>query len=405
MINIDVRPLSVPARLILFLLSVISLNSNYATATILEQMPVAKKFSEQSWVKSSMIRMIDTETFGKCSMVFIYFLNKESNGTKFNDTESLGIALLGEGTGIARKNFLANGYPDSYLTEILLFHEDLFRMEHIDQCAEMINHIANSALAPKETSTKSDDFLVNRDEKDKSVNKFTQQGGPGRVGSSTALRWSYDGELNPEKWGEAFPICSRGKSQAPIDITGPFITASTAMKTEYRPGLLTIMNNGNTIQVNVPSGSKLRIDGVPYDLLQFHFHRPSEEKIDGMATAMILHFVHKSNDGKLAILAVFLKQGVENLVIKNLWTNLPREIGSPITYQNVSFNPANLLPSNFDFYTYEASLSTPPCTEGVRYIVLKTPVSISSNQVQAFPFKSNVRPIQPLNGRTIFSNN
>ena len=227
----------------------------------------------------------------------------------------------------------------------------------------------------------------------------------GNVGGSTAPRWSYDGELRPENWGREFPVCSRGKSQAPINIQGPFVKTSITAGVDYKPGLLTMLNNGHTIQVVVPPGSKLDIDGVEYELVQFHFHRPSEEKIDGKSTAMVVHFVHKSSAGKLAILVVFLQEGPENSVVKTLWANLPRAIGNPITFENISFNPANLLPGNFDFYTYEASLSTPPCTEGVRYIVLKTPVGISSNQVQAFPFKSNIRPPQPLNGRTIYSNN
>ncbi|MDH4478978.1 MAG: carbonic anhydrase family protein [Rhodoferax sp.] len=233
--------------------------------------------------------------------------------------------------------------------------------------------------------------------------------GHGKPGSKKApekhaVHWGYDGEMGPERWGKEFPTCAKGKSQSPLDIRGPFVKTRTVVTADYKEGQLKMINNGHTIQVNIPPGSKIRIDGVPHELLQFHFHRPSEEKIDGKPMAMVVHFVHKSADGKLAVVGVLLKEGNENPGIKTLWTHMPMEEGPEVTPEGVSFNPANLLPREFDFYSYEGSLTTPPCTEGVRFFILKTPVNVAKEQVAAFPFKRNARPVQELNGREITTN-
>jgi len=219
-----------------------------------------------------------------------------------------------------------------------------------------------------------------------------------------AAHWGYEGEMGPEKWGKEFPTCGNGKSQSPLDIKGPFVKSRIVVSADYKEGPLKMLNNGHTIQVVVNPGSKLRIDGVAHELLQFHFHRPSEEKIDGKPMAMVVHFVHKNADGKLAVLGVLLKEGNENPGIKTLWANLPKEENVEYAPDGVNFNPGNLLPREFDFYSYEGSLTTPPCTEGVRFFILKTTVNIAKEQVQAFPFKMNARPVQPLNGRELLSN-
>jgi len=219
-----------------------------------------------------------------------------------------------------------------------------------------------------------------------------------------APHWGYEGEMGPEKWGKEFPTCSAGKSQSPLDIKGPFVKSRVVVSADYKEGPLKMLNNGHTIQVIVAPGSKLRIDGIAHELLQFHFHRPSEEKIDGKPMAMVVHFVHKNAEGKLAVLGVLLKEGNENPGIKTLWANLPKEENVEYAPDGVNFNPGNLLPREFDFYSYEGSLTTPPCTEGVRFFILKTTVNIAKEQVQAFPFQMNARPVQPLNGREILSN-
>lgn len=221
------------------------------------------------------------------------------------------------------------------------------------------------------------------------------------VAAHAAPHWGYEGAMGPENWGKEFPTCGKGQSQSPLNIKSPFFNGRINVTADYKAGPLRILNNGHTIQVNVAPGGKLRIDGVPYDLLQFHFHRPSEEHIDGKPSAMVIHFVHKNAAGKLAVLGVLLKEGNENPGIKALWAHAPAAEGPELVVNDVSFNPGNLLPREFDFYSYEGSLTTPPCTEGVRFFILKTPVNISREQVTEFPFKMNARPVQPQNGRII----
>jgi carbonic anhydrase len=210
--------------------------------------------------------------------------------------------------------------------------------------------------------------------------------------------------MGPENWGKEFPTCGKGRSQAPLNIKGPFEKVRFSVAPDYKQGQLKIVNNGHTIQVNVPVGSKIRIDGRAYDLLQFHFHRPSEEHIDGKPAAMVVHFVHKNLEGELAVLAVMLREGNENPGIKTLWTHAPPKEGPEVVPDGVMFNPANLLPREMDFFHYDGSLTTPPCTEKVKFFILKSQVNVSKEQVSEFPFKMNARPIQPPNGRPIYSN-
>ena len=223
-------------------------------------------------------------------------------------------------------------------------------------------------------------------------------------GEKHAAHWDYEGAMGPENWGKEFPTCGKGRSQAPLNIKGPFEKVRFSVAPDYKQGQLKIVNNGHTIQVNVPVGSKIRIDGKAYDLLQFHFHRPSEEHIDGKPAAMVIHFVHKNLEGELAVLAVMLREGNENPGIKTLWTHAPPKEGPEVVPDGVMFNPANLLPREMDFFHYDGSLTTPPCTEKVKFFILKSQVNIAKEQLSDFPFKMNARPIQPPNGRPIYSN-
>jgi carbonic anhydrase len=219
-----------------------------------------------------------------------------------------------------------------------------------------------------------------------------------------AAHWSYEGDMAPENWGDEFPMCGTGKHQSPLNITGPFEKSKNILVTNYKEGPLKMINNGHTVQVNVEPGSTLTINKEVFNLLQFHFHRPSEEQIDGKPTAMVAHFVHKSADGKLAVLGVLLNYGKENEAIKTLWDNMPKTEGPEVAPANVRFNPASLVPAALTHYAYEGSLTTPPCTEGVNFYILKTKVDIAKEQVSEFPFKRNARPVQPLNDRKIMAN-
>ena len=241
------------------------------------------------------------------------------------------------------------------------------------------------------------------DAKDTAPNKGDKKDVHGS-GEKHAAHWDYEGAMGPENWGKEFPTCGKGKSQAPLNIKGPFEKVRFSVAPDYKQGQLKIVNNGHTIQVNVPVGSKIRIDGKAYDLLQFHFHRPSEEHIDGKPSAMVVHFVHKNLEGELAVLAVMLREGNENPGIKTLWTYAPPKEGAEVVPDGVMFNPANLLPREMDFFHYDGSLTTPPCTEKVKFFILKSQVNVSKEQVSEFPFKMNARPIQAPNGRPIYSN-
>jgi len=210
--------------------------------------------------------------------------------------------------------------------------------------------------------------------------------------------------MGPENWGKEFPTCANGKKQSPLNIVGPFEKSKDSLEVSYKTGPLRMLNNGHTIQVNIPPGSTAKINGEVFDLLQFHFHRPSEEKVDGKPMAMVAHFVHKSKAGKLAVIGVLLKEGKDNDAINVLWDNAPAKEGPEVKLDKISFDPGKLIPSALTHYAYEGSLTTPPCTEGVNFYILKTPVDISKAQVAKFPFKMNARPVQPLNGRKIGAN-
>ena len=243
-----------------------------------------------------------------------------------------------------------------------------------------------------------------KDSKDAKKDAHGKDSKGGKPEEKHVAHWDYEGEMGPENWGKEFPTCGKGKSQSPLNIKGPFEKVRYNVVPDYKLGPLKILNNGHTIQVNVAPGSKIRIDGIAFDLLQFHFHRPSEEHINGKPSAMVIHFVHKNDAGELAVLGVLLQEGNENPGIKTLWSYAPPKEGPEVAPDNVAFNPTNLLPREMEFFHYDGSLTTPPCTEKVKFFILKSQVNVSKEQVTSFPFKMNARPVQPLNERKIFSN-
>jgi carbonic anhydrase len=217
--------------------------------------------------------------------------------------------------------------------------------------------------------------------------------------------WSYGKHGGPAEWGDldkAFASCQLGKVQSPIDIRGAKAADLPAIKFDYKPAPLKLIDNGHTIQVNYAPGSTIEVGGTRYELVQFHFHKPSEEKIDGKAHAMVAHLVHKGSDGALAVVAVLLDQGQDNPTLRAVWSNLPKqkekEIATP-----ASIDAAALLPVDKGYYTFAGSLTTPPCSEGVRWFVLKTPMTLAASELTAFAklYPMNARPTQPLNGRAV----
>lgn len=218
--------------------------------------------------------------------------------------------------------------------------------------------------------------------------------------------WTYKDHGGPSEWGSLsadFATCKTGKLQSPIDIRGAKAADLPAIRFDYKPSALKIIDNGHTIQVNYAPGSSIDVGGARYELVQFHFHRPSEEKIDGKSFPMVAHLVHKNSAGKLAVVAVLLDKGGASETIDSLWKNIPREKEKETAVANTTLDVTKLLPENRDYYTFQGSLTTPPCGEGVTWLVLKSPLKIADAQIAAFGkiYPLNARPVQPLNGRTI----
>ncbi len=221
-----------------------------------------------------------------------------------------------------------------------------------------------------------------------------------------SIHWSYEGEYGPEHWGDIKPDyskCKGGESQSPVGIALTDKTKLESINVNYYATPLKIINNGHTIQINCRNGSYTAIGNKRYELLQLHFHSPSEHKINGRSYAMEAHFVHKGEDGKLAVIGVLMAEGKGNDFIKTLWSNLPKDEGKEHVVADVKINANQLLPRDMSYYTYAGSLTTPPCSEIVNWIVLKTPIEISKSQIDRFTsiFKNSARPIKSLCGRVV----
>ena len=221
-----------------------------------------------------------------------------------------------------------------------------------------------------------------------------------------APHWSYAGDTGPGHWGDLesdYSVCKTGKHQSPIDIRKPERAGLPTLDFEYHDVPLTIVNNGHTIQVNYAAGSFVRIEGHRYQLVQFHFHHPSEEKVDGRAYDMVAHLVHKDAEGHLAVVAVLLAKGQANPLVQTLWDHLPRQVAHEDTVPNLRVNAADLLPKHLGYFEFDGSLTTPPCTEGVRWMVLREPEAISPSEIATFGklYHDNARPTQPSNGRAV----
>jgi len=218
--------------------------------------------------------------------------------------------------------------------------------------------------------------------------------------------WAYEGKEGPNEWGKLdsnYAACSIGHTQSPIDIKDAKKTDLPALKFDYHSVALNIIDNGHTIQVNYATGSTLTVGEKIYTLKQFHFHHPSEEHVNGKGFHLVAHLVHADADGHLAVVAVLFELGSANPLIDTLWKNIPSVKEKPQDIPSVSIQGHDLLPNERDYFTYAGSLTTPPCSEGVSWYVLKRYATVSPQQVAAFVkiYPMNARPIQPTNGREI----
>ncbi len=223
-----------------------------------------------------------------------------------------------------------------------------------------------------------------------------------------APHWTYGGTTGPAQWAEldeGFGSCSLGQAQSPIDIrrADVQVAALPPIAFDYKPTPLKIIDNGHTVQVNVAPGNWITVGDTRYELQQFHFHKPSEEHIDGKAYSLVAHLVHKSETGKLAVVAVLMDKGDAHPLIQAVFDNLPKVKQQEVTVPGISIDLTALLPANRAYYSFDGSLTTPPCSEGVSWFVLKTPVPVSAAQIGRFGhvYAHNARPLQPLNGRVV----
>ncbi|MGB5881650.1 MAG: carbonic anhydrase family protein [Thermoanaerobaculia bacterium] len=228
------------------------------------------------------------------------------------------------------------------------------------------------------------------------------------VGSAVAeedVHWTYSGERGPEHWGElseAFAACSSGRSQSPIDIVDPIDADLGSIGLSYRGSAIAVLNNGHTLQVDAGTGNSLDIEGQTFELVQFHLHSPSEHRIEGKSFPLEAHFVHRNDQGELAVVAVLFREGPRSQGLATIEAFAPTKAGKrkPI---DTPIADLEIVPEGRAYYRYSGSLTTPPCTEGVRWLILKATGSVSNEQVEIFVklIGEDARGPQPLNGRLV----
>lgn len=236
------------------------------------------------------------------------------------------------------------------------------------------------------------------------------------VGTAVAdskVKWGYEGNIGPANWGDLSPefaMCKTGKVQAPIDISSKGLAKATApIKTFYHDSKATVVNNGHTIQVDLPDGGYAFLSDDDFNIVQFHMHAPGEETVDSKRYPFNAHLVHinpgdsegDSERGKLAVIGIFFQEGRENAALKPIFEVMPSKAGKVVMKEK--FDASKLLPKSLAYYSYSGSLTTPGCNEGVTFYILKTPVEMSATQLMQFKkiFPMNARPVMPLNGRKI----
>jgi carbonic anhydrase len=221
--------------------------------------------------------------------------------------------------------------------------------------------------------------------------------------------WSYAGEAGPADWSRLqpeFATCATGQRQSPIDIRDGIRVDLEPITFDYRPTGFNVVDNGHTVQANLGAGNAIVVNQRRYELVQFHFHRPSEERINGRQYDMSVHLVHKDLDGRLAVVALLIERGGLHPVVQQVWNSLPLEKNDALAGP-APLNPALLLPEDKRYFTYMGSLTTPPCSEGVLWLVMKQPVSLSDQQLAVFArlYPMNARPLQSSSGRLIKESN
>ncbi|HIE5389102.1 TPA: carbonic anhydrase [Enterobacter cancerogenus] len=226
--------------------------------------------------------------------------------------------------------------------------------------------------------------------------------------SAYASHWSYEGEGSPEHWGElddAYKMCQTGMNQSPVNIDSTVKAHISPLQTHYSDGPVTLTNNGHTIQAGEKGETRdsITLDKQSWTLQQFHFHAPSENTVHGKKYAMEMHLVHKNDKGELVVVAVMFDKGAANAELEKLWRVMPEQAEKNVSItENLDLN--KLLPKDKTYWRFSGSLTTPPCSEGVTWVVLKHPLTVSVEQLAKFTHTmhhDNNRPVQSLHGRLV----
>lgn len=220
------------------------------------------------------------------------------------------------------------------------------------------------------------------------------------------LEWDYSGKKAPQHWAELkdeFALCGQGMNQSPVSLSSvsAFDVSLPAITPDYSHAAESIEYNGHSVELHFTSGNRLQLGNQTFMLQQVYFHSPAEHTIDGQHMPMEIHFVHRNEQGQLTVLAVLVKEGAANNALTNAWAQMPDNFSKPQPLTS-PVKASALLPASFDYFSYNGSLTTPPCSEGVRWLVLKTPITVSPAQLEQFRTRmghDNNRPLQPLNAR------
>ena len=224
-------------------------------------------------------------------------------------------------------------------------------------------------------------------------------------GVSQASDWGYEGQHGPEHWGEHSIQCAQGKNQSPIDIRGAVEADIEKLNINYHGTVTGLTNNGHTLQAVVEGDNQFMVDGTVFELAQFHFHTPSENRIDSQQFPLEAHFVNADDKGSLAVVAVMFDTSEKhNRAMASLLAKIPTKGESVELSEPISIS--DFIPKSDHYYRFNGSLTTPPCSEGVRWFVLKAPHRLSTNQVAAMEqvMGKNNRPIQAKNARLVVEN-
>ena len=225
-----------------------------------------------------------------------------------------------------------------------------------------------------------------------------------RAATDGEVYWSYEGDTGSERWGgldPSFALCDGGLQQSPVDLAGAIPAGGGELRIQWQPSDGEVVDNGHTIQVNMKAGGAITLEDRQFSLLQFHFHLPSEHTVDGSSFPMEVHFVHQAEQGDLAVIGVFMDAGEAHPALQAVWDAIPGDEEPPA--QLAGFDPNALLPEGRGYSRYAGSLTTPPCSEEVSWVVMGEPISVSEAQVDALAtlYPMNARPVQPLHRRFI----